>query len=186
MRYHHIVAYRIIPGETFKIIRGCPGCGCKQTFSCKDRFRVNANGNRLDVWLIYGCGKCGHTYNLPVYERISPSKISEREYSRFLSNDQQEVFAIGTNKAVFIKNKIEIAWNLCAYEIVPAIDNQPNLQNVHYLENEDIQIKLYNPFDVPVRTDKIVANLLQITRNAAKRLLWNGHVSVLLIRTERK
>lgn len=177
---YHVAAYKMIPTEPFKITRGCAGCGCKQTFACKDHFRVNANGSRLDVWLIYGCEKCGHTYNLPVYERISPSKIPEQEYSQFLSNDKQKVLAVGTNKAIFMKNKAEIAWDLSVYETIPVsgTDFDP--------EKDAILLKLYNPYDIPVRTDKIAAGILGITRSAVKERLHDGRLSVHVVRNERE
>ncbi|WP_322169633.1 DUF1062 domain-containing protein [Acutalibacter caecimuris] len=34
----------------------------EETAVClRGKFRVNANGRRLDVWLIYRCEKCGHS-----------------------------------------------------------------------------------------------------------------------------
>ena len=179
MSYHKIIEYKILPTDTFKIIRGCAGCGCKQTFSCKEHFRVNANGNRLDVWLIYGCDKCGHTYNLPVYERINPAKISEQEYHKYLSNDKQKVLEIGTNKAIFIKNKAEIAWDLSVYEVVPC------LESAFDIGKDGILIMLHNPYDLPVRADKVVADIFQISRSETKRLLCNGQVSVSIVRNGR-
>ena len=87
--------YKVIPTDTFKISRGCGGCGCKQNFVSRKTFRVNANGNKLDVWMIYGCEKCNHTYNLPVYERIRPDRMNKEEYQKFLSNDEEAIFQYG-------------------------------------------------------------------------------------------
>lgn len=176
MSYNNIVEYKIIPVETFKIIRGCARCGCKQIFSCKDHFRVNANGNLLDVWLIYGCIKCGYTYNLPIYERISSDKIPKQEYDMLLSNDKKKIFETGTNKSIFIKNKAEIVWDLNLYEVVPITENK------FELEKDVILIRLYNTYDIPIRKDKIVAGILQVTRSKAKKLLYKGYVSVSLER----
>lgn len=172
MSYDTIIEYKIIPTETFKITRGCAGCGCKQTFACKDHFRVNANGNRLDVWLIYGCEKCGHTYNLPVYKRVNPAKIPVDDYRGFLSNDREKVFKIGTDKAIFTKNKAEIAWDLFSYEMVPITGKKIDL------DKERIQVRLHNPYGIPVRADKAAAWILQITRSEAKRLLRKEIISV--------
>lgn len=44
-----------------KIWYSCGGCRRKTEFVNTGRFRVNANGNRLDVWLIYQCERCKHT-----------------------------------------------------------------------------------------------------------------------------
>lgn len=41
---------------------------------------MNANGNRVDVWLIYRCKNCKHSWNLAIYERMRPSKIKKDDY----------------------------------------------------------------------------------------------------------
>lgn len=176
MSYDNIAEYKIIPTQPFKINKKCARCGCKQTFSCKDHFRVNANGSRLDIWLIYGCKKCGYTYNLPIYERISPVKIPEQEYYKFLSNEKQKIYEIGTDKNIFIKNKTEIAWDLSMYEIVPIT------KNILEWEKDNVIVRLYNPYDIPIRKDKVLGSIFQITRKEAKKLLNNGHLSVVLER----
>jgi hypothetical protein len=57
-------------------------------FATTRRFRINANKNRLDVWLIYQCQKCRHTLNIPLYERVPPQKIPAELYERLLANDE--------------------------------------------------------------------------------------------------
>lgn len=76
--------YEIVPTESFCVIRGCSGCGRKTHFRNTHKFRVNANGNRLDVWLIYQCENCKHTLNLAVYERQRSSAIPKAAYEAFL------------------------------------------------------------------------------------------------------
>lgn len=70
-----------------KIIRKCARCGKKMSFANTGRFRVNANKNRLDVWLIYQCEKCRHTLNIPIYERVAAGSIPAELYEKFLGND---------------------------------------------------------------------------------------------------
>ena len=53
------------------------------------KFRVNANKNKVDIWLIYQCARCRHTLNIPVYERINPGKLPRELYERFLENDRE-------------------------------------------------------------------------------------------------
>ena len=69
MSYLKKIEYEIVPKECFKVTRNCSGCGTKTRYINTKRFRVNANGNKLDVWLIYQCEKCKHTFNLAIYER---------------------------------------------------------------------------------------------------------------------
>lgn len=73
--------------QTCTILHRCGGCGKKMPFASAGKFRVNANGRRLDVWLIYRCKKCGHTLNIPLYERVSPGRIPQELYEGLLDND---------------------------------------------------------------------------------------------------
>lgn len=47
----------------------CSRCGEARRFRSSDRIRVNANGKRVDAWLIYKCTRCDDTWNCPVLER---------------------------------------------------------------------------------------------------------------------
>lgn len=83
MSYLKKLEYELVLNESFLIVRRCSGCGRKTRFQNAKKFRVNANGNRLDVWLIYQCELCKHTYNLAIYERQSVSSIPKEEYLCF-------------------------------------------------------------------------------------------------------
>lgn len=62
---------------------------------------MNANGRRLDVWLIYRCEKCGHTLNIPLYERVPPEKIPASLYQGFLDNDPALAADFAANRGLF-------------------------------------------------------------------------------------
>lgn len=172
MNYVDNLSYKIMPTQNFQIVRGCAGCGSKQNFLNREHFRVNANGNRLDVWLIFGCEKCGHTYNLPIYERVNPGKIPKKDYERFLSNDKELAFQIGVTKRMFSKNKAEIAKESITYELIEM--QKSNMESA----GDCLEIILYNPYDIPVRNEKIVAEILHVTRAEAKNKLAEGKVIV--------
>lgn len=108
MSYSKKIEYKNVPAESFAVIRKCSGCGKKVHYVNTKRFRVNANGNRLDVWLIYQCEKCKHTLNLTIYERRKPSSVPEEEYQRFLDNDEALAEEYGRNVAFLKKNKVEV------------------------------------------------------------------------------
>lgn len=94
--------------KAVQIIHRCGGCRKKQTFINTGRFRVNANGSKLDVWLIYQCEKCKHTMNIPIYERVNPTRISREEYERFLENDRELAGEYGGDVAFFKSRHYEI------------------------------------------------------------------------------
>ncbi len=88
--------------KDYKIIHKCGHCGKKMAFVNTGRFRVNANKNKLDVWLIYQCGKCRHTLNVPIYERMAAGRMPEELYEKFLENDPALAARYGGD-AAFLK-----------------------------------------------------------------------------------
>ncbi|MGN0350958.1 MAG: DUF1062 domain-containing protein [Roseburia sp.] len=176
MSYYRKIEYRILPTEEYKIVRMCAGCGEKQIFSSTGKFRVNANGSHLDVWLIYQCEKCKHTYNLPVYERVRPKRIPKAEYEAFLANDEVMARKCGTTKSLFQRSKAEIAWSLLEYELQP-IDEAA--ENIGY---DRIDVTLENPYEIPVREDKILAEILQLSRSQTKKLLKDEKITLEIVK----
>ncbi len=87
--------------KEYQVIHKCGHCGRKMVFITTRRFRVNANKNKLDIWLIYQCKKCKHTLNIPIYERVSPQKIPKELYERFLENDEELAIRYGCDTALF-------------------------------------------------------------------------------------
>jgi hypothetical protein len=53
----------------------CARCARAARFVCTERFRVNANGNRLDVWLLYRCADCGESHKQRVERRAPASAL---------------------------------------------------------------------------------------------------------------
>lgn len=90
------------------VYRRCGGCGRKQEFVNSGRFRVNANGNRIDVWLIYRCRKCRHPWNLTVLERVAPARVPPELYARFLENDEETAARYGNDIAFLKRNHAAI------------------------------------------------------------------------------
>ena len=70
-----------------KVIRHCQKCGTKTHYGSSGLFRVNAQKKSLDIWLIYRCDVCDHTWNAEIYTRIKPGKLSEEQLERFHRND---------------------------------------------------------------------------------------------------
>lgn len=177
---YNTIEYRIMPVNSYKIMRKCAGCGCKQRFVNTNNFRVNANGNSIDVWLIYQCEKCKHTYNLDIYSRISPKKINQGEYESFLANDMELAYQYGNKKELFAANHAEIAIDDIEYEIkkVDSNDDETNLSD------KDVFI-IYNPMNLSIRKDKILSEVMNISRSSAKKMLDEERVIVQIEKAQR-
>lgn len=177
MSYAKKIEYRIKPAKSYEIRRNCSGCGCKTVFHNTDCFRVNANGNKVDVWLIYQCSKCKHTYNLTIYERQKPDCISSREFEDFQHNSPELAFRYGTDVSLFNRNKAEIAWEQADYELEAVSSEEKN----PLLLTGDC-IVIHNDSGIKIRTDKIIAEILSLSRSRLKQYMDNKTLLV----TEKK
>ncbi|WP_099466882.1 DUF1062 domain-containing protein [Konateibacter massiliensis] len=175
MSYLRKIEYTIIPQEAFKIIRNCSGCGSKAVFHNTNCFRVNANGNKIDVWLIYQCIKCKHTNNLTVYERRRPESLLRQEYEEFLRNSSGLAFQYGTDSQFFARNKAEVDWTQIKYMMKRQNDRMDGKELL--FQKGDLLV-IRNPYLLKIRTDKIVSEILKFTRTRIKELERLGVIIV--------
>lgn len=87
MTRKHRIKWLVVPKELPAVLRRCPKCGKKTEYENNGKFRVNANGSLLDIWLIYRCESCETSWNMAVYERIAAKDLDSGKYMGFLSND---------------------------------------------------------------------------------------------------
>ena len=175
MSYFRKIEYRIIPDKSFDIIYSCSGCGCKTSFQNTNRFRVNANGNKLDIWLIYQCSRCKHTKNLAIYERQNPAKIPKEKYQLFLANDERLAMEYGTNYAFFRKNQVEVDGESICYHYEKEMKEQ--FLGLSY----DGKIQINNPYGLKLRPEKVAAEMLQMSRSQIKKLLQEEQLRIISI-----
>lgn len=169
------IGYKILPTAGYKIRKNCAGCGSKQIFVSTENFRINANGNLLDVWLIYQCERCKHTLNIPIYERVQAHKLSKEEYQAFLENNRKLAHQYERDKAIFSRNHLEIAWDLLEYTLIPMKTETFDVQK------DFINVFLQNPFKIPVREDKLLAEILSLSRSQIKRLLKEERITITIV-----
>ena len=95
------------PAVQIRVFHRCGGCGKKREFVNSGKFRVNANGKNVDVWLIYRCAKCKHSWNLAVYERTRPGKIPPELFGAFQANDEETAMEYGRDIAFLRRNRAD-------------------------------------------------------------------------------
>lgn len=164
MSYSNIIEYTMIPKDSFSIVRKCCGCGEKAHYISTNKFRVNANGNKVDVWLIYQCEKCKHTYNMTIYERKNPASIPEKEYQLFLENDEVLATEYGKNYSFFKRNRAEVDFSRVEVEYRKTPDEKLN-------QMEEKRFVIQNPFSIKIRSEKQIADILQISASKVKRMI---------------
>ena len=81
---------------------------------------------------------------------------------------------MGKNKQLFLKNKADIDWADLDHDIVgdDIVGNDMEFKKGDY-------IVLCNPYQCKFRIDKLVSNILRISRNKAKSLEANGIIEIM-------
>ena len=175
MSYLRKIEYEIVLKDSFLIIRNCPKCGRKSHYINTKKFRVNANGNKLDIWLIYQCAECKHTLNLAIYERKKASSITKEEYQCFLDNDEQLAERYGKDIQLFRTNKADIDFDRLHYGVI-------KLHETKEISGfgEQIIITVKNPYQMKIRSEKQIAMVLGLSRNRVKSLLEKGEIELVM------
>ena len=173
--YLRKIEYEIVLKDSFLIIRNCPKCGRKSHYINTKKFRVNANGNKLDIWLIYQCAECKHTLNLAIYERKKASSITKEEYQCFLDNDEQLAERYGKDMQLFRTNKADIDFDRLHYGVI-------KLHETKEISGfgEQIIITVKNPNQMKIRSEKQIAMVLGLSRNQVKSLLEKGEIELVM------
>lgn len=173
------VTWRILPLRTPHVVRACPRCGGPRPFASSDRFRVNASGRKLDVWLVYRCAACDFTWNLTVVERATPEKIGAARLAAYHRNDPA------------------LAWS-CAFDATllrragVRLDAPPPVR----VERDPLPagaatVRLELPYPVQVRLDRLLAQELAVPRSrvpdlvdatrALRRTVFDGQVVLVTV-----
>ncbi len=171
MSYIKTMEYKLLPEKSFEVVKRCSGCGTKANFVTTDCFRVNANGNRVDIWLIYQCKTCKHTWNMTIYERRNPKSIPKPELEGFMSNSNKLAKYYGNTCEFFSHNKAEIDWNSICYTIEAEEDYEMDVLSA--LEQGDTII-IHNPFCLKVRVERLLSDLFNISRTKVKEQIKNN------------
>ena len=145
-------------------VKYCKHCGRKTPFACSGRFRINAQQKRLDIWLIYKCSVCDTTWNMPVYERISPQALPQETLHRYTNNDAELALLYATDTARLKQ---------CGSEPCPCVVS---------IEGEDIElfddteIHLTAKLPTSVRIAAILREKLKLSRSAYERMCAGGNI----------
>lgn len=194
MSYHLTKEVTIKPTQGQQIIRNCSKCGGKSTYINTESFRVNANGNAIDIWLIYQCERCKTTYNLSIHERIRPKSLPLEEYEEYLSNNQELAWRVSYDGAVLKRNHVEIDMEKECYSMevkesseaniieknndsdtnIIGIDNDADTNMIEQKYQQIIQI--HNPYHIRFRMDRILADLLGRSRTEIKKWFDDGKI----------
>lgn len=172
MSYLNKYQWELVPDNLPIVKRNCPKCNQKSHYISNEKFRVNANKNNIDIWLIYQCEKCKSTWNMAIYERIKPNDINRYEYEKFLSNDKELAREYAFNLSVYNKNKAEVILEDVNYNL-----SQRKLE-AYYINENELVIEIICKYPIEIRVDKLLSDKLGLSRSKIKDMHRKGVIFI--------
>jgi hypothetical protein len=151
--------------ESPRVFRRCGRCEEKRPFLSSEKFRVNSQKRRIDVWLIYRCCACNDTWNCEVIERAAPEKIGPDALDRFRENDAGEARRRAFDVAAITRLGVEVERS------IPYAIERPVLSRDHLVR---VEIELLDA--ICVRLDALLAKALAISRGRVVEWLERGEI----------
>jgi hypothetical protein len=140
-------------------------CRSESATTGEGRFRVNANGKLLDVWLLVRCVSCDRTTNLTVHERAPVRSFDPAQIHGYYANDPELVASRLLDPLLARRNRFTLdwtgAWRLDAPAALPA-EALPE-------EAWPVRVEVTFADPVPVRPERLIAQGLGLSRNQVLR-----------------
>ncbi|WP_088069002.1 DUF1062 domain-containing protein [Gottfriedia luciferensis] len=169
MNDKNIITWTIKPKTTPFVLRNCNKCKNKKEFYCSELFRMNANKQKIDVWLIYKYNQCNSTWNLTIFSRINPVDIDKSLFNRMSRNDKETAWKYAFDMETHRSNQAEALYNV---DYVAEGENIDSLKNL----SQEIFINIESPYSFNLRLDKLLKDKLIVSRKKLLEMIENGYI----------
>ncbi|MGD1877339.1 MAG: DUF1062 domain-containing protein [Kiloniellaceae bacterium] len=165
------VLWTIVPQFAPQPHLHCSRCGGAKPFSSSERFRVNANGRRIDAWLIYKCAACDNTWNRPVLERTNIASVDPLHLAALQSNDPRLArrIAFDIDGLRHTTQRIDES---------PDVLVRKDLRSAGTTPVQRLEIGLAVPEPTRLRLDRLLATELGLPRKRVHRLHAENRLAI--------
>ncbi len=150
------------------IVRACASCRSARHHPT-GKFRVNANGKLLDVWMLICCELCGRTSKIPIHERVHVQALASERLLMFEANDPAMVRDLAMDGALARGAAYRLDWN-GTWELETGM---PSCE----LECEDpapLNVTVRFGLPAPIRVEKLIATGFSLSRSAVRGMAEAG------------
>jgi len=152
------------------IVKACVTCRSTRHHPT-GKFRVNANGKLLDVWMLICCELCGRTSKIPVHERISVQELDSERLLMFQDNDPVVVRELAMDAALAGKAGYQLDWS-GTWELETGTPScEPGREDPAPLK---VIIRFELP--APIRVEKLLRIGFGLSRSAVKGMVSSGRI----------
>jgi len=150
------------------IVKTCLSCRSDHHHP-SGKFRVNANGKLLDVWLLMHCDRCGRTSKIPIHERISVRELENSRLMMFENNDPATVRELVLDASLASKAMYRLDWT----DTWTLETHEP-----FYTLDDPEPINIIVSFELPasIRLERILMLGFGVSRSQLRSVVASGRV----------
>ncbi|MEO1263813.1 MAG: DUF1062 domain-containing protein [Bacteroidota bacterium] len=168
------IIWEIRAKNTPLLKRKCNRCD-NNSFYCSEKFRINAQKKKIDIWLIYKCGKCDNTYNMTILNRTNTATINKDLFDKFSENNLETVWEYAFSQETARKNNVTLDYGSVKYDIDY---NNKLIGDILGFDSNIVSIKIKYPFDFRLKLSSIVRTCLNLSANQLNQLIEAKVISV--------
>jgi hypothetical protein len=161
------VQWTIIPRSAPQPWLNCNRCRGTTRFRTSGKIRVNANGKRVDAWLIYKCTSCDNTWNRLVLERRHVSTIDPQLLSSLQANDPDLSRRLAFEK---VRRKLEV-------ERFDDATVRKEVMSASVRPPCRLEIVCVVPEMTGLRVDRLLSTELRLSRSRIQNMQDAGHLA---------
>ncbi|MFE7173660.1 DUF1062 domain-containing protein [Streptomyces sp. NPDC057616] len=153
------------------VVKPCLSCtGTRHRPSGK--FRVNASGKLLDVWLLLNCALCDRTSKVPVHERTHVSSLDPARLVAYESNARAAVGEWAMSASLAAKNGYRLDWTGTW-----RLQAEAGLDIPHVLDaSAPLTVSVRFELPAPVRVERLLMIGLGTSRTEVRRMVADGRI----------
>ncbi|WFU03157.1 DUF1062 domain-containing protein [Rhizobium sp. CB3171] len=140
----------------------CSGCGCPKPFKSSGKIRLNANGKKLDAWLVYKCVDCDKTWNRTLFERQTIRDLDPLVLEALQGNDSDWIRAREFDLDA-LRRKTQRIDEFADADVEKEMLSEPDRWTML-----EIDLAVTLPFNV--RLDRLLASELNVSRSRLQAL----------------
>ncbi|MFG3701695.1 DUF1062 domain-containing protein [Micromonospora sp. NPDC047620] len=98
----------------------CVHCHSGLASTGDGKFRVNANGKLLDIWLLVACVSCGRTSKITVHDRVPVRYLDPILLEGYSGNSSSLLARVLLDPPIARRNRFALEWDPCWELLAPS------------------------------------------------------------------
>lgn len=152
-------------------LRHCSRCNRACPYRSSGKFRLNANGRRIDAWLIYKCTVCAATWNRPLLERRSITSVAPALLKALERNDPALVRRLEGDVADLRRHGAAVEETRDSH-----LRKEVVFQSGGTVQG--LEIRLAVPLPTALRLDRLLVRELGLSRKRLQALCTDGRLAL--------